>query len=86
MELILKNDAMRPNQRCQPTLSPDPADEIVMLSGYEGTAYSSVAVTSLDRLTGVSRVRIEAGETQLYILASTHNDMLWSIEKLITLL
>jgi len=71
---------MRPNQRCQPTLSPDPADEIVMLSGYEGTAYSSVAVTSLDRLTGVSRVRIEAGETQLYILASTHNDMLWSIE------
>ncbi len=71
---------MRRNQSCQPNLSPQPTDEIVLLSGYEGTAYSSVAVTSLDRLTGVTRVRIEAGETPLYIVASTLTDMIWSIE------
>ena len=51
-----------------------------MLSGYEGSANSSVAVTSLNRETDVSRVRIEPGETPLYIIASTYEDMIWSIE------
>ena len=70
----------RSNNNCRPSLSPDPADDIVLLSGYEGTALSSVAVTSLDRPAEVTRVRIEAGETPLYIVASTLTDMLWSIE------
>lgn len=68
------------NPTCEPNLSPNPTDQIVLLSGYEGTALSSVAVTSLDRDTEVTRVRIEPGETPLYIIASTLEDMLWSIE------
>jgi len=77
---VLFGDDMRSDESCRPTLSPDPEDDIVLLSGFEGSAYSSVAVTSLDRLTGVSRLRIEAGDTPLFIVASTPMDMLWSIE------
>ena len=65
---------------CRPDLSPNTSDEIVLLSGYEGTAYSSVAVSSLNEETEVTRVRIEAGVTPLYIIASTFTDMVWSIE------
>ena len=68
------------NDRCQPAVSPNATDEIVLLSGYEGTAYSSVTVTSFDRETEVTRVRIEPGETPLYVIASTFRDMVWSIE------
>jgi hypothetical protein len=65
---------------CHPALSPNASNEIVLLSGYEGTAVSSVAVSDLDRETEVTRVRIESGETPLYIIASTYTDMVWSIE------
>ena len=68
------------DESCRPTLSPDATDEIVLLSGYEGTAYSSVTVTSFDRQTGVTRVRIEPGETPLYVVASSFTDTVWSIE------
>ena len=68
------------NEVCRPNLSPITTDEIVLLSGFEGTAYSSVAVSSLDRDTEVTRVSIEPGETPLYIIASTFEDMVWSIE------
>ena len=68
------------DESCRPSLSPQPTDNIVLLSGYEGTAVSSVAVTSLDKSTQVTRVRIEEGETPLYIIASTYTDMVWSIE------
>ena len=77
---VLFGDDMRSDESCRPTLSPDPEDDIVLLSGFEGSAYSSVAVASLDLATGVSRLRIEAGETPLFIVASTAMDMLWSIE------
>lgn len=77
---VLFGDDMRSDESCRPTLSLDPEDDIVLLSGFEGSAYSSVAVTSLDLATGVSRIRIEAGETPLFIVASTPMDMLWSIE------
>lgn len=68
------------NESCRPSLSPGATDDLVLLSGYEGTALSSVAATSLDRVTEVTRVRIERGETPLYIIASTLTDMVWSIE------
>jgi len=68
------------NNSCQPNLSPNESDEVVLLLGYEGTAYSSVAVASLDRETEVTRVRIESGDTPLYIVASSFTDMVWSIE------
>lgn len=74
------HDGTAGNESCRPALSPTATDEIVLLSGYEGTALSSVAVTSLDRETEVTRVRIETGESPLYILAASFTDMVWSIE------
>lgn len=65
---------------CRPKALPKRSDKIVLMSGYEGTAYSSVAVTSFDDDTEVTRVKIEPGKTPLYIIASTYTSMLWSIE------
>jgi len=68
------------NEGCRPDIRPGPTDEIVLLSGYEGTAVSSVAVGSLNWETEVARVRIKPGETPLYIVASTYTNIVWSIE------
>ena len=77
---IEEDNGSSSGKSCRPNLSPGATDEIVLLSGYEGTAYSSVDVSAMDRITEVTRLRIEPGETPLYIVASTYTNMVWSLE------
>ena len=64
---------------CQPS-TPNEDSEVIFLSGYEGSALSSVAVTGPDRTTQLARIVIEDGDRPLYIMASSYTPLIWSIE------
>ena len=65
---------------CRSQLSVPKNAEILLLSGYEGTALSTVTVTDQTRDTEVTQVIIEEGKRPLHIIAGTYTDMIWSIE------
>ncbi len=68
-----------PPPACKPT-PPTSDTKVIFVSGYEGSGLSSVALTGLNRETEVARIFIEDGKTPLYIMASSHTPLIWSIE------
>lgn len=64
---------------CTPS-APEKNAEVIFLSGYQGSGLSSVALTGQDRETEVARLVIEKGSRPLYIMASSHTPLIWSIE------
>lgn len=73
-ELVVSDDP------CRSKLPVSKKTDILLLSGYEGTAISTVTVTDHTRDTEVTRVIIENGKKPLFIIAATYEDMIWSIE------
>ncbi|MEO1315495.1 MAG: hypothetical protein AAFW01_02735 [Pseudomonadota bacterium] len=69
-------------QTAQGCTVPQPPDgaEIVLLSGYEGGALSTLAVAGQEREAEVTKVRIERGPRPLWILASAFTPMVWSLD------
>lgn len=55
------------------------AAEMIILSGYQGSALSTVAVSGLDEATSVATLKIEAGETPLYIFATAYDSIVWKL-------
>ncbi|MEO1776784.1 MAG: hypothetical protein AAFS07_17730 [Pseudomonadota bacterium] len=53
--------------------------EVVVLSGYEGGALSTVAVAGPDLESEVTTVEIAAGTAPLYILTASHTPMVWRL-------
>ncbi|MEM6422601.1 MAG: hypothetical protein AAF698_08425, partial [Pseudomonadota bacterium] len=60
--------------------TPPEGAEIILLSGYEGGALSTLAVAGQNREAEVTTVRIEPGTQPLWILASSFKPMLWRLE------
>ncbi len=54
--------------------------QIVLLSGYEGWAVSTVAVNGPDRKTSVASITIEPGDEPLYIFAVAYDPIVWKID------
>lgn len=59
---------------------PSAEAEIVLLSGYEGAAVSSIAVSGLDRETSLAVLNIEKGTAPLYIVASAYDSIVWKLQ------
>ena len=74
-----KEDASR-IETCTPDILPSKTSDIILVSGYGGAGQSSVAVTGMDEKTDLGRISIEGGTTPVYIIASSVNPMVWSIE------
>ncbi len=55
-------------------------EEVVIVSGYEGDAISSVSVAGMDRTTSTGRMIIESGKAPLYIFVTTYDPFIWRIE------
>ncbi len=53
--------------------------EVIVLSGYEGTALSTVAVGGPDISTSVAVVNIEEGTTPLYIFVTAYDSIVWKL-------
>lgn len=68
------------DEECEADLAIPVNAEIVLLSGYEGTALATATVTDQTRDTEVTQVIIEAGDRPLFIIAGTYTDMIWSLE------
>ena len=60
---------------------PEPSEgaEVVIVSGYEGAALSSVAVNGFNDETTVATLTIEKGNTPLYIFANTYDPVIWQV-------
>ena len=56
---------------------PGAASEVVFLSGYEGAAVSTLAVSGQDRETSVATVIINEGTNPLYIFATAYDSIVW---------
>lgn len=54
--------------------------EVVVITGYEGAAVSSVAVSGLDTPTSVAFLTIEEGTTPLYIFATAYDSIIWKVD------
>jgi len=65
----------------QCTLPAPTADQkLVFLSGYEGPALSTVAVSGTEADTTVASVIVEDGDEPLYIFATAYDPIVWSFE------
>lgn len=63
------------------TLPPPSADdEVVLFGAYEGDAMSSVSVKGHDEVTQTARVAIAPGDSPLYIVIASHNNVIWRFE------
>ena len=78
-ERLKAQQALR-DEQCKSKLKVPDNAELILLSGYEGTALSTVTVTDQTRDTEVTQVIIEDGKRPLHIIAGTYTDMIWSIE------
>lgn len=58
---------------------PSAGAEIIAVSGYEGDALSTVAVSGLDDETTVVSIKIEEGDKPLYIFANVYQSNIWKI-------
>lgn len=77
---VLKPEIVVSDDPCRSKLPVGAKDDILLLSGYEGTAISTVTVTDHSGDTEVTRIVIENGRKPLFIIASAYTDMIWSIE------
>lgn len=59
--------------------APSEAASIVIVSGYEGSALSSVAVSGVDNDTTVATLKIEPGSSPLYIFATAYDPIIWKL-------
>ena len=59
---------------------PEDGSEVVFLSGYEGAAISTLAVSGLNDVTSVAKVTIEEGTTSLYVFATAYDAIVWKFE------
>lgn len=60
---------------------PKPKDaEVVLLSGYQGAAISTLAVSGQEMETTVATVMIENGTTPLYIFATAYDSIVWKFD------
>ena len=59
---------------------PQPESEVVFVSGYEGSALSTIAVSGQDTETSVATISIVEGTTPLYIFATAHDSIIWNFE------
>ncbi|MEM9055159.1 MAG: hypothetical protein AAGB16_07525, partial [Pseudomonadota bacterium] len=59
---------------------PSKTAEIVLLSGYEGAALSTVTVGGQDQETSVATLNIEPGKPPLYIIASALDHIIWKLD------
>lgn len=55
-------------------------DIVVVVSGYEGGALSTVAVAGPNLVAEVTRLRIEKGSKPIYVLVGAYRPMLWIFE------
>ncbi len=58
---------------------PAPDSQFIVLSGYEGDALSTVALSGLDEVTKVATIEIEPGEAPLYLLVGTRETLIWEV-------
>lgn len=60
---------------------PEPAqtDLVVVLSGYEGSALSTVTLAGPDAVTQIAQLRIEDGDRPLYFFVTAHSDVIWEV-------
>lgn len=77
---VSKTEFVVSDDPCRSKLPVGGKDDILLLSGYEGTAISTVTVTDQSRDTEVARIFIEDRRKPLFIIASAYTDMIWSIE------
>lgn len=61
--------------------TPKPSENarFIAVSGYEGAALSTVAVSGLDDVTKVATIEIEPGETPLFVLVASHEQVIWDV-------
>lgn len=59
--------------------SPTKAGEVVLVSGYEGNALSSVTVAGQDRETSLATLRIEPGQGPIYLIVSSLSPVIWEV-------
>ncbi|PQA88159.1 hypothetical protein CW354_07550 [Marinicaulis flavus] len=56
------------------------SEDVILISGYEGDAISSVSVAGMDRTTTTGKMIIEPGKKPLYIFATTFDPFIWRVE------
>ncbi len=68
----------QPRANCD---APKPAetDQVVVLSGYDGSALSTVTIAGPDAVTQVARLRIEEGEQPIYLFVTAHSNVIWDV-------
>lgn len=59
---------------------PSAEAEVVVVGVYEGQAISTVALAGTHRATTAARIRVEPGDTPLYVMANSYRSMLWAFE------
>lgn len=59
---------------------PQTGAEVVFLSGYEGAAVSTLAVSGQDKETSVATITISEGSTPLYVFATAHDSIVWKFD------
>ncbi|MGB0855095.1 MAG: EF-hand domain-containing protein, partial [Pikeienuella sp.] len=61
--------------------APRPAEdaEVLVLTGYEGAALSTVSITGLDTTTTVAQLIIEPGDKPIYLFLSSRTPVLWEV-------
>jgi len=60
--------------------APAPDDLVVAFGSYEGDAVSTASLVGQDDVTGTSRVVVEPGTAQLYVVLSSYEARIWRFE------
>jgi hypothetical protein len=68
-----------PDITCDLPEAPD-ADQIVLFGAYEGDAISTVTIAGQDEDTQTARVVVETGDTSLYVVLASYEDIIWRFE------
>lgn len=58
---------------------PSAASQFVVVSGYEGAALSTVAVSGRDDVTHVATIEVEPGETPVFLLLGAYGTIIWDV-------
>ena len=61
---------------------PKPSEnaEVMLVSGYAGSAVSTVTVAGPDQTTSVATMTIEEGDNPLYIFSTVHGNIVWKLD------
>lgn len=81
MKVVRDRVKLRPSKDVSKCAAPQPDDraQIMVLSGYEGSALSTTSIAGLDEVTQVARVGIESGTAPVYLFLSSYSNIIWQI-------